>query len=219
MGSGGCSPAARDGLLIAVASLVAGHRLWGTRAQGLGRVGFLAPWHVGSSWIRDRTRVPRLAGGFSSTELRGKPCLQSCLGNMTLRSVGVISPQPGESSLVKAEAAPLGPSGGFVLCSAACLYPGTTHTKQDCWLGSSLAVGPGHLAPAGHDHEPEWRLGIPWPLCWVTFVQSDSDLACDTPPCLPSNYGDQSHSALVSLSRGLCQRMVVVGSSRALRPW
>lgn len=41
-------------------------------------------------------------------------------------------------------------------------------------------------------------LGIPWPLCWVTFVQSDSDLACDTPHVYPSNYGDQSHSALVS---------------------
>ena len=90
------------------------------QTQGLVCVGFIAPWHLGSSWIRDRTCIPELAGGFSSTESRGKPCLQSCLGTVTLRSACVISPQPGESSLVKAEAAHLGPSRGFVLHPAAC---------------------------------------------------------------------------------------------------
>lgn len=30
-------------------------------------VGFIAPWHAGSSRTGDRTRVPALAGGFSST--------------------------------------------------------------------------------------------------------------------------------------------------------
>ena len=58
------------GLLIAVAFLVVEHglqvcglqQLWhaGSRAQAqqLWRIGLVAPWHVGSSWTRDRTHVP-----------------------------------------------------------------------------------------------------------------------------------------------------------------
>ena len=57
------------GRLIAVAPLVAEHRLWCMRAaviatprlraqaQSLWRVGFVAPWRVRSSQIRDRTCV------------------------------------------------------------------------------------------------------------------------------------------------------------------
>lgn len=62
-------------------------------------------------------------------------------------------------------------------------------------------------------------MGVLWPSRWVTFVQSDSDLACDTPHAYQVIMENQSHSALVSLSRGLCQRIVVVGPSGALRPW
>ena len=50
------------GLLIAVVSLVAEHglrKLSGFRAQtqSLRCLALVAPWHVGSSWIRARTRV------------------------------------------------------------------------------------------------------------------------------------------------------------------
>ena len=56
-------------LLIAVASLVAKHRLWGlwasvATAPGVMSIGsmvvahcFVAPRHVGCSWVRDRTHV------------------------------------------------------------------------------------------------------------------------------------------------------------------
>ena len=47
-------------LLIAVALLVAKHRLWSTRAQELWCTGLVAPWHVGSSWTRDRICIPYL---------------------------------------------------------------------------------------------------------------------------------------------------------------
>ena len=58
------------GLLIAIASLFAEHRLQGTRglqqlqllgsraqAEQLRHSGLVAPWHVEPSWIRDGTRV------------------------------------------------------------------------------------------------------------------------------------------------------------------
>ena len=45
-------------LLIAVASLVAEHRLWVRELQQLWHTGLVALWHVESSWIRDRTHVP-----------------------------------------------------------------------------------------------------------------------------------------------------------------
>ena len=77
MASSGCSVAAR-------ASLVAEHRLWGTRAAGVTapglystdavavHIGFVALGRVGSSWIRPTS--PALAGGFFTTEPPGKPC-------------------------------------------------------------------------------------------------------------------------------------------------
>ena len=43
--------------LIAVASLVAEHRLWVRELQQLWHTGLVALWHVESSWIRDRTPV------------------------------------------------------------------------------------------------------------------------------------------------------------------
>ena len=63
-------------LPIVVASLVAEHRLqahrlqqlWhvGSRAQAqqLWHTGLVAPWHVGSSWARDRTHVPCIGRQF-----------------------------------------------------------------------------------------------------------------------------------------------------------
>ena len=67
------------GLFIVVASLVAEHGLYGMQApvavvpglsscgsqaleksQQLWYTGFIAPWHMGSSWTRDRTCVSRI---------------------------------------------------------------------------------------------------------------------------------------------------------------
>ena len=45
-------------LLIAVASLVAEHGLQARGLQQLWHTGLVALWHVGSSWTKDRTRVP-----------------------------------------------------------------------------------------------------------------------------------------------------------------
>ena len=45
-------------LLTAVASLIAEHGLYGTRAQMLWSAGLVAAWPVESSWTRDRTCVP-----------------------------------------------------------------------------------------------------------------------------------------------------------------
>ena len=45
-------------LLTGVASLGAEHRLQARGPQQLQHTGLLAPWHVGSSWPRDQTRVP-----------------------------------------------------------------------------------------------------------------------------------------------------------------
>ena len=36
-------------------------------------LGFIAPWHVGTSWTRARTRSPALAGRFLTTVPPGKP--------------------------------------------------------------------------------------------------------------------------------------------------
>ena len=55
--SRGCSLAAVRGLLIVVASLVAEHRLEVHGLQCLGRMGLVAPWHVGSSQTRNGTYV------------------------------------------------------------------------------------------------------------------------------------------------------------------
>ena len=38
-----------------------------TRAQWLGCMGFVTPQHLGSSWTRDQTRAPALAGKFLTT--------------------------------------------------------------------------------------------------------------------------------------------------------
>ena len=45
------------GLLIAAASLVAGAQALGDVASVFAAYGLVAPWHVGSSQTRDRTRV------------------------------------------------------------------------------------------------------------------------------------------------------------------
>ena len=75
--SQGYSSVAVSGLLIAVASLVAGFeraRASVVAAPRLCSTGLVAPGHVGSSWIRDRTCVaPALAGRFFTTEPPGKP--------------------------------------------------------------------------------------------------------------------------------------------------
>ena len=67
----GAPPVAGLELHVVGASLVAGHRLsacrlqwlWlpGSRAQAqeLWRLTSVAPWHVGSSWVRDQTHVSR----------------------------------------------------------------------------------------------------------------------------------------------------------------
>ena len=47
-----------SGLLLAVSSLVAEHRLWGTWASVVVVHGLVAPRHVGSSQTRDLTCVP-----------------------------------------------------------------------------------------------------------------------------------------------------------------
>ena len=52
-----CSLVVVRGLLIVVASLVAEPRPWCTQAQWLWWTGLVAPRLVGSSWIRDQTRV------------------------------------------------------------------------------------------------------------------------------------------------------------------
>lgn len=57
------------GLLTAGASL-AGEQSW---AQELWRAGLGALLHAESSWTRDQTCVPSLAGGFSTTGPPGKP--------------------------------------------------------------------------------------------------------------------------------------------------
>ena len=50
------SPAVVPGFLTVVASRR------GSRAQKLGSTGLVAPWHVGSSWTRDKTHVPCIGG-------------------------------------------------------------------------------------------------------------------------------------------------------------
>lgn len=67
-----------------------------SRCHGCSGCAARAPGHAGSSSIRDSTHVPELAGEFSPTEPPGKPCLRSCLGNVTLRSACAISSPPGE---------------------------------------------------------------------------------------------------------------------------
>ena len=46
-----------DGLLIAAASPLVAHGLWGPRASGLQFSGLVASRHVGSFWTRDQTSV------------------------------------------------------------------------------------------------------------------------------------------------------------------
>ena len=48
-------------LLIEVVSLFVENRLQGARAQQLWHIGFVAMWHVESSWTRDQTCVPCIA--------------------------------------------------------------------------------------------------------------------------------------------------------------
>ena len=55
---GGYSLIVVHGLLIAVASLVAGHIFQGSQAWQLWHMGLVALWHVGSSQTRDQTHVP-----------------------------------------------------------------------------------------------------------------------------------------------------------------
>ena len=56
--SSGYSSVAVRSLLIAGASPVAAHGLWGTWASVVVHVGFIAPWFVETSWTRDQTHVP-----------------------------------------------------------------------------------------------------------------------------------------------------------------
>ena len=60
------------GLLIAVASRC---RAWPLRAwvSVVWHMGLVPLQHVGSSWTRDQTHVPRMAGGFLSTAPPRKP--------------------------------------------------------------------------------------------------------------------------------------------------
>ena len=55
--SGGYSPVEVRGFLFAVASLVVVHGSRARRLQQLWHTVLVAPWHVGSSWIRDWTCV------------------------------------------------------------------------------------------------------------------------------------------------------------------
>ena len=58
-----------------MASLAAEQEPTGSRACGvqqLGCTGLVALLHVGSSWTRDRTHVPALAGEFLPTEPPGQ---------------------------------------------------------------------------------------------------------------------------------------------------
>ena len=80
--SRGCSLGVVCGLLIAVASLVAEHRLWAVwtsvaaaRAfvQYLQCTGLVALWHAGSSWTRDQTYDPCI--GRQIPDHRGSPKL------------------------------------------------------------------------------------------------------------------------------------------------
>ena len=57
MASRGNSLVVARGLLIAVASLVVGHGLWGTGSVVVMQVGLVAPQHEGSSQTGDRTHV------------------------------------------------------------------------------------------------------------------------------------------------------------------
>ena len=61
-------------------------QLWlpGSRAQELQHTGFVAPWHVGSSQIRDRTRVFTLTSGCFTAEPPGKPLDQFYLTELLL---------------------------------------------------------------------------------------------------------------------------------------
>ena len=87
MASGGYSPAGVCGMLIAVASLVAEHRLQGAQASvavacGLSAwsswalenrlMGLVALQHVGSSQIRDRMHVSCIGRQILTTEPAGK---------------------------------------------------------------------------------------------------------------------------------------------------
>ena len=90
--SRGYSLAAVHGLLIAVASLVAEHRLSALRlqwvrltgpraeAQELWYTGLFAPWHVRSSLTKDRTHVP-CVGRWMLTH-----CTTSEVHNLSLES-------------------------------------------------------------------------------------------------------------------------------------
>ena len=55
---GGYTLFAVYGLLTAVALLVGEHRLQVHGIQSLQHTGLVVPWHTGSSWARDQTRVP-----------------------------------------------------------------------------------------------------------------------------------------------------------------
>ena len=86
--SKGYSLVAVHGSLIVVASLVAGHGLWGTWASGVVFLGsraqaqwlwhtdLVAPQHVGSSWGID-PMSPALAGRFFTTDHQGSPLSSS----------------------------------------------------------------------------------------------------------------------------------------------
>ena len=63
------------GLLTAVASLVAKHRLQVHRLQQWQFTDLVVPRQVESSWTRNRTWSPALAGAFLSIVLPGKSCV------------------------------------------------------------------------------------------------------------------------------------------------
>ena len=56
------------GLFIEVASLIVEHRL-----QWLWHMGLVVMWLMGSSWTRDGTHVPAMAGRFLTIEHQGSP--------------------------------------------------------------------------------------------------------------------------------------------------
>ena len=69
-------------LLQSMGSRHTGFSSCGVWAQYLWRTGLVAPWHVGSSWTRARTRVPCIGRWILNHCTTGKP---KCLSYTTLR--------------------------------------------------------------------------------------------------------------------------------------
>ena len=92
------------GLLIAVASLVAEHRLQMCRLQQLWHVGLVAPQHVGSSRAKDRTHVPcigrRILNHCATREVRHRILGQHSFPLKTLQiHTSLLLSKPSESKL------------------------------------------------------------------------------------------------------------------------